>query len=69
MIEVVLLLVAHVTSCKEANCDAMATPPAGSEASLDAALPKISCAKSHDRWLASCDTGTGGMRFVRFCLI
>ena len=26
----------------------MATPPAGSEASLDSALPKISCAKSHD---------------------
>ena len=29
-------------------------------------LPKQ---KSHDRWLASCDTDTGGMRFVRFCLI
>ena len=69
MIDDFLLLVAHVSGCKEANCEDMATPPAGSEASLDAALPKISCAKSHDRWLASCDTDTGGMRFVRFCLI
>ena len=66
MIEVFLLLVVHVTGCKEANCEAMATPPPGSEASLDAALPKIACAKSHDRWLASCDTDTGGMIFVRF---
>ena len=69
MIEVFLFLVAHVTGCNEANCESMAAPPAGSEALLDPALPKKSCAKSHDRWLASRDTDTGGMRFARFCLI